>query len=508
MGTYVIGDVHGCFSQFMELIERIEEEDSDARFILVGDIVNRGSQDAQMLAWAYENITLVGKFQMVLGNHDDTFIEIFGKREFETLYSLSREINFSDRPNKGEFWYLEDQKELMYQYAKFLASQPLFKKLEINGKKYIIAHAWYPEALTDPDLEPEHVAYKNRFNSIWYRDRKDYKGGFEDEYEPIEGEILIHGHTPTITYKKNMSCIHSPGKIWRRKNSINIDCGLVFNVTGFNESFAKFGNLAAYHIEADEALYLWDIVDEYALNDDEYYECRIEREKNEREESKRRLAEAWETAKDPYIETFYKQILGLDEVSEERDYKYRKVRVDFNFLDNFIGVSTFNDYRKSHEYDFDFENLPIIAVYGTRDKKMLYAYDKSHGKWTGVELEKCLFEYQAFKYNGGDYLFGINDYLGEEAKGVLYHLSGKGVREVVKFNTETSSFDWRKKADILKLTDKFDEDGKPTGIMTWDFYHKDELCTIKNARNVCDVHHAHISNSKGEILSQISCINY
>ena len=33
--------------------------------------------------------------------------------------------------------------------------------------------------------------------------------------------------------------------------------------------------------EADEAEYLWDIVDEYALNDDEYYEDRIEREEKE-----------------------------------------------------------------------------------------------------------------------------------------------------------------------------------------------------------------------------------
>ena len=39
MGTYVIGDVHGCYTQFMELLERIEKRDSDARFILTGDII-------------------------------------------------------------------------------------------------------------------------------------------------------------------------------------------------------------------------------------------------------------------------------------------------------------------------------------------------------------------------------------------------------------------------------------------------------------------------------------
>ena len=503
MGTYVIGDVHGCYSQFMELLARIEEKDPDARFILVGDIVSRGSQDAEMLAWAYENITLDGKYQMVIGNHDDVFIEIFGKGEFETVYSLSRLVNFNYTPNEDEFRHLEDQQELMYQYAKFLASQSLFKKLEINDKKYIVAHAWYPKKLVD--LEPNLIKYHNRFDSLWYRDREDYQDGFKDEYEPIEDEILIHGHTPTLTYKDRMSRNYSPGKIWRRKNSINVDCGLVFNVMKYSYPFAKFGNLAAYHIETDEALYLWDIIDEYALNDEEYYEDRALREKNEQEESERKYAEAREKAKKPYLETFYKQVLNLDEVPE-KDYKYS---VEFNFLDHYLSrVCTFNDDRKKDDYNFDFENLPIIAIHETRDDgwiKKLYAYNKSDGKWTvGVELESHI-NYQAFRYDGLDYLFGINDYEGSEAIGVLYRLNNFDVREVVKFNTETSTFNWRKKKDILKMTDKYDEDGKPTGIMTWDFYHAwCELCTIKIARNMGDSCYANITNSKGDVISEIS----
>ena len=68
------------------------------------------------------------------------------------------------------------------------------------------------------------------------------------------------------------------------------------------------------------------------------------------------------------------------------------------------------------------------------------------------------FIYQAFSYRGSDYLFGINGYEGMEAKGVLYNLSIDGIDEVVKFNTETDTFDWRKKEDILRL-DKYYEDG-------------------------------------------------
>ena len=33
VSTYVIGDVHGCYSQFMELLKRVEERDPNARFI-------------------------------------------------------------------------------------------------------------------------------------------------------------------------------------------------------------------------------------------------------------------------------------------------------------------------------------------------------------------------------------------------------------------------------------------------------------------------------------------
>ena len=139
--------------------------------------------------------------------------------------------------------------------------------------------------------------------------------------------------------------------------------------------------------------------------------------------------------------------------------------------------------------------------------KTLYAYSKPYGKWTdGVELQRD-FAYQAFSYEGHDYLFGINDYEGMEAKGVLYNLNVDGIDEVVTFNTETDTFDWRKKEDILKL-DKYYEDGKPTGVMIRDFHHGDELCIIKIARSVTNAHYAHVLNSKGEVLSKISHVYY
>jgi len=503
MGTYVIGDVHGCYSQFIELIERVEGKDPEAKFILVGDIVSRGPEDAQMLAWAYENVTLDGKYQMVLGNHDDIFIEAFGRGEFETLYSLSRIVGFNYEAKKEEFSHLEDQSDLMYEYAKFLSTQPLYKKLEVNGKNYTIAHAWYPEKLLNFESDADKIAYFRRFHSLWHRDREEYADGFKDEYEPMADELLIHGHTPTLADKNRMSRDYSPGKIWRRENSVNIDCGLVFNVMKYSYGFSKFGNLAAYHIEKDEALYLWDIVDEYALNDDEYFEDRLARQKAEREESERKYNALWEEMKEPYLNSFYKQAFDLDETPDNTDRDYR---VSFNFMGNYMSnLSIFKGEKK------DSGNLPIVAlheVWGKRDANVLYTYDERNKLWINVGL-KDDFKYQVFRYNDKDYLFGVNDYNRQYAEGMLYHMSVYGAREILRYSTDTPYFDWEKKDKILEVEekyglDRFEEKEKLTGIMTWDFYHGSELFQIKIARNHGDAYHARITNRSGEVIAKIS----
>jgi len=100
MGIYVIGDIHGCYTQFTELRERIENNDADAVFILAGDIVGRGPEDEKILSWAYENITLNGKYQMVLGNHDDGFMEVFGMAtlKLSIVWAKKRGIIIMRRP--------------------------------------------------------------------------------------------------------------------------------------------------------------------------------------------------------------------------------------------------------------------------------------------------------------------------------------------------------------------------------------------------------------------------
>ena len=67
MMLFAIGDLQGCARQIDLLIERVLSLSSDARFIFVGDLVNRGPDSLACL----RKLRAMGeRAQFVLGNHD------------------------------------------------------------------------------------------------------------------------------------------------------------------------------------------------------------------------------------------------------------------------------------------------------------------------------------------------------------------------------------------------------------------------------------------------------
>ena len=125
MSTYVIGDVHGCFDQFIRLLKKIGYDNQKDKIILTGDLVNRGPKSLDVLNYcmADKNITTV------LGNHD-----------LYLLYLMS----IKQRTGKlKKILEAENNKEIF----DWLITRPLLiqKSIKSTKNKFIITHAGIPE---------------------------------------------------------------------------------------------------------------------------------------------------------------------------------------------------------------------------------------------------------------------------------------------------------------------------------------------------------------------------
>ena len=125
MNTYVIGDIHGCFKQFIDLLKKINYKQHEDKIIIVGDLVNRGPDSLAVLNYciADPNIT------SVLGNHDLYLLHLMTIRKAEG--SLKKVV---DAENSEEIF-------------KWLIKKPLMLEIfdQERDNTFFITHAGIPE---------------------------------------------------------------------------------------------------------------------------------------------------------------------------------------------------------------------------------------------------------------------------------------------------------------------------------------------------------------------------
>jgi bis(5'-nucleosyl)-tetraphosphatase (symmetrical) len=119
MATFAIGDLQGCYSRFLDLLDLIGFDQTEDRLWLVGDIVNRGPDSLGILRFVKG---LADAVTMVLGNHDLHLLMVA-----EGCAPLNRNDTIQD------ILSAPDREELLH----WLRQQKL---LHVDGN-YVIVHA-------------------------------------------------------------------------------------------------------------------------------------------------------------------------------------------------------------------------------------------------------------------------------------------------------------------------------------------------------------------------------
>ncbi len=182
------------FDEWICFKDWIESVDKQATFILIGDIVDRGPKEEEMLRWAMANVTGNGKYQMIMGNHE------YDRMEFERNPYV----------------------------ATFFAALPMYKDIRVNGRRFILVHASLPKSvvLSDESLKrPRNLTGHERYLMVWSRDLISFNS--------IKDVTVIHGHNPTTfedTFRTEDFSQERLGRVYDLGSRINIDCGHVFDV--------------------------------------------------------------------------------------------------------------------------------------------------------------------------------------------------------------------------------------------------------------------------------------
>lgn len=236
MAFYAVGDIHGCYDDFLQLLDKIGYEDGADCLIFVGDYIDRGAQSYEMIQWLLSHKSR--QIITIRGNHEEEFIanvdilnRISGNDTLleicEKLHTVENSFDLYGTIRQMIREHNVNLKDLNV-YAEFFKHMPLMFHKKIDKQVYTVVHAGCPSS------SGEKMAYESKKEFYLYAREEAYTDG---------GAFgcVIAGHTPTIIEGE---FVYNNGDIFKYYNEkrnclfYDIDCGCVFRQKHKNAKLA------------------------------------------------------------------------------------------------------------------------------------------------------------------------------------------------------------------------------------------------------------------------------
>lgn len=233
---YVISDIHGCYAEYRELLEKIKFSSKDTLYIL-GDVVDRGPEPIKVI----QDMMKRPNVNFILGNHDYLMLMVMSKLVQEIteenidsgvlnedlLMDYYAWMNDGGEVTVAQFNSLERWE--MIDILEYVQDALIYEDIQVNKKRFILTHAGIKDYSYEKDLDEYH------FTDFIFG-RMDYsKRHFDDP-----DTYLVSGHTPTVLIREDRQFL-----VYKGNGHIAIDCGCVSG-----------GRLAAYCLDDGSITYV------------------------------------------------------------------------------------------------------------------------------------------------------------------------------------------------------------------------------------------------------------
>lgn len=213
MKVDIIGDIHGCYDEFIALLKELGYEKTQSlyqhpdgrKLAFVGDLTDRGPASLKIVEIVY---ALVEKnlAYYVPGNHCNKLYRFFLGNKVQHTHGLETTVA------EYEALSIKEQEKIKKSFISLYENAPLYQVLD--GGKLIIAHA---------GLKKEYIGQQNKKVKTFVL-YGDITGEFHENGMPVrkdwakdyDGDAwIVYGHTPV----REVRIVN---------NTANIDTGAIF----------------------------------------------------------------------------------------------------------------------------------------------------------------------------------------------------------------------------------------------------------------------------------------